>query len=186
MKQKINLPNALTALRILATACLLLLRPNSFWFILIYTFGGVTDVLDGYIARKTGQTTELGAKLDSAADLAYYTVMLLRIFPVLWERLPRQIWLLVAAALVIRLCAYIVAAVKYRRFAAQHTWLNKATGMMVFSVPYLIATPVGVGFCWGICAVSILASAEELLLHLLAREYDIRIKSILPFLNPGK
>lgn len=182
LKQKINFPNTLTALRILGTGCLLLFPPHSVWFITIYTLAGFTDVLDGYIARKMGQATEFGAKLDSAADLVYYTVMLLRIFPILWVLLPWQIWLLVGAVLAVRLSAYVAAAVKYHRFASQHTWMNKATGLMVFAVPYLIATPVGVGFCWAIAVVGLLASVEELLLHLCAKEYDSRIKSILPFL----
>ena len=183
MKTKINLPNAITALRILGTVCLLFLLPHSPWFILIYTLAGITDALDGYIARKTGQTTTFGAKLDSAADLIYYGVMLLRIFPVLLELLPWQLWVMVVTVLMVRLSAYLVAAIKYRRFAAQHTWLNKATGLMVFAIPYLLVTPVGVGFCWVVGVVALLASAEELVLHLVNKEYDIRKKSILPFLN---
>ena len=183
MKHTINLPNTLTALRIVGTGCLLLFPPHSVWFIVIYTLAGLTDALDGYIARKTGQSTPFGAKLDSAADLIYYGVMLVYIFPLLWDVLPRQIWVLVAAVLVVRLSAYVVAALKYRRFASQHTWLNKATGLMVFAVPYLLVTPLGVGFCWCVGVVGLLASTEELLIHLLNKKYDMRTKSILPFLN---
>lgn len=186
MKHTINLPNTLTALRILGTVCLLFFPTKSLWFILIYTLAGLTDVLDGYIARKTGQSTEFGAKLDSAADLIYYTVMLLRIFPVLWQRLHRQIWLLVGLVLAVRLSAYVVAAVKYRRFASQHTWLNKATGLMIFAVPYVINTPIGAGFCWIIGIVGFLASGEELVLHLVSKQYNTKTKSILPLLRDAK
>ena len=183
MKHIINLPNLLTTARILGTACLLLFPPHSIWFIAIYTLAGVTDALDGYIARKTGQTSEFGAKLDSAADLLFYTVMLLIIFPVLWAVLPWQIWLLVALVILVRLSAYLVAAMKYRRFASQHTWLNKATGIMMFAVPYLIASPIGAGYCWAIGAVAMLASSEELVLHIVSKRYDSRVKSLLPWLN---
>lgn len=179
MKHKINLPNILTTLRILGTACLVAFPAHSLWFIIIYTLAGITDVLDGYIARKTGQATEFGAKLDSAADLLFYVVMLVRIFPVLWAMLPWQIWLLVGLVMAVRLSAYAVAAVKYRRFAAQHTWMNKATGFMVFAIPYMLPTPVGVGFCWAVCIVAMLASSEELVLHLLTKTYDSRVKSII-------
>ena len=186
MEQKINLPNLLTMLRILSTVCLMLFPPHSLWFISIYTLAGITDVLDGYIARKTGKTTDFGAKLDSAADLFFYAVMLLRIFPVLWEMLPWQIWLLVGAVLVVRLSAYGIAAVKYRCFAARHTWLNKATGFMVFVIPYMLPSPVGVAFCWAVGIVAMLASAEELVLHLITKTYDPRVKSIFSRLKPGQ
>ena len=180
MNMKLNLPNTLTVLRIVGGLFLLALPPLGTGFLTVYTLGGVTDALDGFIARKTGQSTEFGAKLDSVADLLYYTAMLLRIFPILWTVLPPQIWVLVGAVLAVRLSAYAVAAVKYRRFASQHTWMNKATGLMLFAVPYLITTALGVGFCWAIGGVGLLASAEELVLHLVSKQYDCRVKSILP------
>ena len=42
----------------------------------IYTFAGLTDVLDGWLARKTGRASEFGARLDSVADLLFYSVLL--------------------------------------------------------------------------------------------------------------
>ena len=65
----------------------------------IYTITGVTDVLDGAIARKYGTTSEKGAKLDSIADLLFYTLILIRIFPVMWVTLPKKIWIMVGAKL---------------------------------------------------------------------------------------
>ena len=179
MKKLINIPNILTVIRILGAASLLAFVPGSLWFIVIYTVAGITDGLDGYIARKTGKVTVFGAKLDSAADLLFYGVMLICIFPVLWQLLPWSIWVLVAVVIAVRLCAYLVVAVRFRRFSASHTWMNKTTGAFLFAVPYLIATPVAVGYCWAVAVVALVASCEELLIHLLKKQYDGNTKTVL-------
>ena len=103
------------------TVWLLIMKPLSPLFMVVYTLTGVTDALDGAIARKYGTTSELGAKLDSIADLLFYTVILIRIFPVMWVTLPKVIWVAVAAILFVRGCAYATFARKYHRFASLHT-----------------------------------------------------------------
>ena len=113
-----QLPNIITALRIVGTAALLLIEPFSAPFIVVYTLSGVSDVLDGWIARKFRLSSDLGAKLDSAADLLFYSVMIIRIFPVLWAELPRWIWNLVFTVVAIRLASYATAAIRFRRFAS--------------------------------------------------------------------
>ena len=175
----INLPNCITILRILGTLGLIFLPPMSIWFFVLYAFAGFTDVLDGYIARRTHTTSEIGAKLDSIADLLFYSVMLLKIFPILLEKLPLSMWITIAAIVVLRLAAYGVAALKYHRFASLHTWMNKATGAIVFGIPYMIGLPVAIPYCWTGCLIAGLASAEELLLHLFVKNYSTKIKSIL-------
>lgn len=179
-KRHINTANVITTLRIVGTPVLLFLRPLTVEFIIAYSLTGVTDVLDGLVARMTHTVSELGARLDSVADLVFYTVMLVKIFPELWAALPMGVWVLVGAVLIVRGCAYAVAAVKYRCFASQHTYLNKLTGAAVFLAPYVLAFAPHciVGYCWGVAAVAMLASLEELVIHLVSREYDAKVKTI--------
>ena len=47
-----NVPNFITCIRILGTIILLFIDPFTTGFYVLYTFCGVTDVLDGLIARK--------------------------------------------------------------------------------------------------------------------------------------
>ena len=69
MKEKLlTPPNICTMLRIVGTVGLLLIRPLTLPFYLLYTFCGITDVLDGTIARATNSTSEFGARLDSISD----------------------------------------------------------------------------------------------------------------------
>lgn len=175
---KANLPNCITLLRIAGTLCLLIPRPGSPLFLMIYTLTGLTDVLDGWLARKLGAASEFGARLDSIADLLFYGVMFLRVFPILWSILPVQIWYAVGAAFLIRVTSYLLAAVKYRRFASLHTYLNKLTGGAVFLLPYLLTSPHAEAYCWTVCAAALTASLEELMIHLQRTDYHSDIKSI--------
>lgn len=91
--------NLITLLRILGTVGLLFFAANTTGFLILYLMTGCTDVLDGWLARKTGSTSEFGAKLDSIADLIFYSIMLICIFPTLMERLHKEIWYVVIMTL---------------------------------------------------------------------------------------
>ena len=161
-----NLPNIITGIRMAGTVALLFIEPLSPLFIVVYTLAGVSDALDGFIARKFKTASAAGARLDSIADLMFYTISLARIMPVMWRNLPRTIWYAVGALLVVRGLAYLVDAVKNHRFASLHTYLNKATGLLVFGVVYFINTKAAAPYCWTVCAVGMIASLQELYLHL--------------------
>ncbi len=165
-----NLPNIITIARMVGTALLLFIKPLSPLFIVVYTLTGVTDVLDGFIARKFGTVSKAGARLDSIADILFYTISLLRILPVMKEVLPGAIWYVVGLLLFVRALGYAVDAFKNHRFASLHTYLNKATGFLVFGIVYVILTPAAVPYCWVVCAVGLLASGQELVIHLKTRE----------------
>ena len=66
----VNLPNFLTILRLLAIPFfLILLEDNAYgWALAVFVAAGITDGLDGAIARLTDSKTELGAIMDPAAD----------------------------------------------------------------------------------------------------------------------
>ena len=72
-QDSINLPNFLTLVRIclIPVFVVVFLAPTpdrSLVAAVIFTVAAVTDLLDGYIARRTGQITKLGKLLDPIAD----------------------------------------------------------------------------------------------------------------------
>lgn len=176
--KRVSLPNCITALRIMGTLLLLFTVPLSVIFFVVYVLCGVSDVLDGWIARATNSSTEFGAKLDSIADLLFYLVMLIKLLPVLWRLLPSWIWYMVGGVLLLRLASYITAAVKFKRFASVHTRLNKLTGAAVFLIPFFIMLPCAVLYCSGVCVLAGIASAQELLLHICRDEYRTNKKAL--------
>lgn len=181
MKKLLTVPNILTLLRIIGSASLIFVAPLSLPFYIIYTFCGASDVLDGTIARATRSTSELGSKLDSIADLIFYLILLTKVFPTLYNALPVWIWIFAGAVIFIRCVAYISAVLKYKKFSSLHTYLNKATGFMLFLLPYFMryAFDHTLIFCIAICTVGGLASAEELLIHLISSGYNEKEKSVI-------
>lgn len=165
-RHKLSVADVITIFRIAGTLVLAFLRPLSPVFYCVYAMTGITDVLDGWIARKTHTASKFGAKLDSIADLLFYAVMLIRILPTLWSILPTSIWYAVAFILLVRIAAYVTAAVKHRQFASLHTYLNKLTGLAVFCIPFLLITKFAVGYCWAVAVIGAASSLEELIIHL--------------------
>ena len=81
--------NGLTFSRIIMALALLMIVPFSRAFYLVYTYCGVSDGLDGWLARKTHSESKFGAKIDSLADLVFVGVCLFKLFPRIY--LPNHI-----------------------------------------------------------------------------------------------
>ena len=69
-----QIANIITISRILGSIYLLCRPVFSISFYVMYLFCGITDMIDGTIARKTKSVSELGARLDTVADSAFVAV----------------------------------------------------------------------------------------------------------------
>ena len=65
MNAKARMANLITGTRILCSAALLICPAFSASFYVLYLMAGLTDMIDGAVARMTGTTSEFGAKLDT-------------------------------------------------------------------------------------------------------------------------
>jgi CDP-diacylglycerol--glycerol-3-phosphate 3-phosphatidyltransferase len=96
-----NLPNTLTWLRIAAIPLIVLLFYMPYTWAdpaagLLFAAAGITDSLDGYLARRLGQTSRLGAFLDPVADKLIVAVALV----LLVSKDPRPLIVLTAAVVI--------------------------------------------------------------------------------------
>jgi CDP-diacylglycerol--glycerol-3-phosphate 3-phosphatidyltransferase len=96
-----NLPNTLTWLRIAAIPLIVLLFYMPFPWAdpaagLLFAAAGITDSLDGYFARRWGQTSRLGEFLDPVADKLIVAVALV----LLVSKDPRVFMALTAAVII--------------------------------------------------------------------------------------
>ena len=76
MNGRIGTANIITGFRILCSIALLFCSPFSPPFYALYLVAGLTDMIDGLIARKTNTVSTFGARLDTAADFALVAVCL--------------------------------------------------------------------------------------------------------------
>lgn len=155
-----NIANVLTASRLFFAAGMVLALPFSAAFWGCYLGGGISDLLDGLVARRLHIQSDSGAKLDSAADLVFaaaIAVVVVRSVP-----LPAWLWVCAGCIAAVRLAGYGVGFVKFHTFSALHTYANKATGALIFAFPLLYAllglTASGVI----LCAAALFSAAEEL------------------------
>ena len=125
-----HLPNFITAFRFLGALGLLFPNVGSVAFWLIYFACGLSDMVDGFLARKFHCESKTGALLDSMADLAFVVGCCIKLIPVLI--LPHWLWFWGAAIVVIKVINLISAIVLYKKCLFPHTIANKATGLLLF------------------------------------------------------
>ena len=125
-----HLPNLITALRLLGALGLLFFDVGSVAFWVIYLACGLSDMVDGFLARKLHCESKTGALLDSLADLAFVVSSCIKLIPVL--ALPHWLWLWGAAIVVIKVINQISAIVMYKKCRFPHTIANKAAGLLLF------------------------------------------------------
>ncbi|MBO5141305.1 MAG: CDP-alcohol phosphatidyltransferase family protein [Peptococcaceae bacterium] len=86
-----HIANILTGCRILGSILLLFFPVFSVEFYILYILCGFSDMIDGTIARKTHSTSELGAKMDTAADFVFVIVSLIKLLPAI--HIPGWLWI---------------------------------------------------------------------------------------------
>ena len=147
------LPNALSALRILSVPALLALAYASVTgpFLALIGAALASDVLDGFLARRFGLASELGARLDSWADLTLYAALPACAYW-LWPEVVRAQLPYVGLIALAYLAPIGVGWLKFGRMPCYHTWGAKATAaimpvalvfLFVFDQPWLFHAATG-------------------------------------------
>ena len=134
-------PNTLSTLRILLAASLFLIPALTPLFLIVYTAAGVTDLIDGPIARKFNVTSKLGANLDGIADYFFVAAALITIVPVL-DFNTRSI-ALVIGFIILKVIGMIVGYIHYRQLMMMHTYASKTGAMFALLFPLILQTGLG-------------------------------------------
>lgn len=108
-------------------------EPFSKWFYLPYIIGGLSDVLDGIVARHFGQETKFGAKLDTFADIFFVSVILIKVWKTF--HVPVRIYIWISGIALIKAINLISGIILYKQFVSEHTAMNKIAGVFVFAIP---------------------------------------------------
>src|SRR5690606_32535795 len=129
-KEKIwNAPNTLSAYRSLALHFIIvaIISGNKNLFIPLLSINSITDILDGLIARAFKLQTELGARLDSLADIGTYIMAFVGM--IILERDFVQEYRLEFILLIgLWFLPQLLALFRFGRFPSFHLWSSKAVG----------------------------------------------------------
>ena len=152
-----RLPNDISAFRIAGSIGLLFCDVSGLPFWVLYALCGISDMVDGWLARKLHAETKAGAIWDSVADIVFVACCAIRLFPAL--KIPVWLWIWAGMIVIIKMVNQISALVVYKRFCFPHTWANKLTGLLLFlAVPSVFRSVIPTGI---IAAVATFAAAQE-------------------------
>ena len=129
--------NIITGIRIVISVILLFCPVLSPAFYMLYIAAGITDMADGAAARRTGTASEFGSKLDTAADIVFAVVCLIRLLPVL--HVPLWIWIWIAVIAFIKAANIAAGFFCRKEFISVHSMMNKAAGGLLFVFPLTTA-----------------------------------------------
>jgi len=163
MVKRKDLANIITITRIITTTIMCITSINTTPYIIAYIYAGLSDVLDGIIARSMHIVSDLGRKLDSIADLYFYSVLMIKIWPYLIANINVYLKLIIIIIVIIRILLYVYVRLKKHEMMANHTYLNKITGVLLFVLPFTIKTSYFIRYSSIVTFVALIAAIYECL-----------------------
>lgn len=177
---RLNAANLLTAFRLVAAPVLLIFAwfeyPIAFLVLLAISF--FTDVLDGYVARRLGQISSFGSRLDTWSDVVIYSTIAMSSWW-LWPDTVREQAFYIMIVIASLLLPAVVGGLKFKTITSYHTWSAKiAVALTGLSLYPLFLAGLALPFHWAtlVCAV---AATEEIMITLLMPEPHSDIRSLL-------
>lgn len=107
---------------------------HGFW--VLYCWGGISDMIDGTIAKKLNAESELGSRIDSVADLVFVICSAIMILPTV--DLPVWVWSWIAVIGLVKAGGIVIGSRRQRWLAIPHSISNRLTGILLFCLPFAI------------------------------------------------
>ena len=159
-QMKKQIANIITISRILGSIGLLFCPAFSVVFYIVYLFCGITDMVDGTIARKTNSVSKTGARLDTVADIVFVAVCFAKILPLI--QLPFWLWFWIVVIAVIKTVNIVLGLVRSKKLVSVHTLLNKATGFLLFLFPLTLNVIEPMYSTVTLCSLATASAIDEL------------------------
>ena len=151
--------NIITGIRIVLSVVLMFCQALSPTFYALYIAAGISDMIDGAVARKTGTVSEFGSRLDTGADIVFVAVCLIKLLPVL--HIPVWLYIWIAIIAMIKVMNIAVRFFSKKEFISVHSVMNKVTGGMLFVLPLTLAF-IDLRYSAAIvCVVATIAAIQE-------------------------
>ena len=131
-----SMANLITSVRILCALILVAAPIFSPVFYVFYLLGGVSDLLDGFVARRLGKETKFGARLDTAADILFFVIALIKFLPAV--KIPMFLLVWVVCIALVKFANLACGFAIHRRLVSEHTVMNKICGGLLFAIPLCV------------------------------------------------
>ena len=152
-----HLPNVVSMLRIAGSISLLFCDVTGWPFWVLYALSGISDMVDGWLARRLHAETKAGAILDSVSDIVFVACCAIRLLPML--EIPTWLWIWAGVIVIIKMVNQVSALVVYKRFCFPHTLANKLTGLLLFlAVPSVFWSVIPIAL---VAAIATFAAVQE-------------------------
>jgi CDP-diacylglycerol--glycerol-3-phosphate 3-phosphatidyltransferase len=151
--------NLITSIRILCSIAILFCPVFSVAFYSLYITAGVSDMADGWVARKTNTDSAFGAKLDTIADIIFVIACLVKLLPVM--EIPVWLYIWIGIIAFIKAINVVSGFVVQKQFVAVHSVMNKVTGTLLFLFPLTLSF-IGLKYsATVICVIATFAAIQE-------------------------
>ena len=154
-----RIPDLLSMSRIVLCLPLLMVDTMTVPFWTLYLIAGLTDILDGFLARRWDVESKFGARLDSLADFVFVLAVGYKLFT--WLKLPAALWMMIGLITLIKVINAISSFVVKHRVAFLHTKANKLTGFLLFIGMMAIGQSYFVPVAWAIACIALFAAIQE-------------------------
>ena len=151
--------NIITFIRILCSIAILFCPALSPAFYTLYIVAGVSDMADGWVARKTNTVSEFGSKLDTIADFVFVVVCLVKLLPIM--DIPVWLYVWIGFIALVKVVNIVSGFVVQKRFVAIHSVMNKVTGIQLFVFPLTLSIVDLKYSAIVVCAVATFAAIQE-------------------------
>ena len=147
-------------------------------FLVMFIIIGVTDKLDGTIARYLNQTSHLGAKLDTMADMVFYpliTIWLYRFAPEVVDGW----WTLVFLLAGLFFAKMILGKIKFGEIPVFHTIGGKtfAASLFFFMIVAILSPDSAAKIFPVLCVIGYVNQLEEMYIFMTKEKVDENIRS---------
>ena len=156
---KKHIANIITGSRIVLSLPLLLISLTSAWFCVIYLLCGLSDMIDGTVARRTNSASEFGARLDTVSDFVFLSMALIKFVPHL--HIPVWLWIWIGIIAMMKLGNAVWGFVRTKKLISPHTVLNKVMGLLLFLLPMTVSFIELTYTLPFVCAVATTAAIHE-------------------------
>ena len=157
-----TLPNLITVARLLSVPLLIFLLMNADWksAAVLFVLAGISDGVDGFIARHFDQRSKLGAYLDPVAD----KLLLVSVFVVLavMGQLPAWLALLVVSRDVLIVVAVLLSSLIGHPVEVRPIFVSKANTACQIALLVLVLFQLGFGMGLGSLQIALVAAVAAL------------------------